>query len=89
MKTVKNKSREPLRVPLPRGKVLFLGPLRTGKISHNDLDHEPLKKLVEAGKLEIQEDGRPGFRPHGDTGGPHEETHGHHPESGPQIKGDR
>jgi hypothetical protein len=33
MKTVANKTQKPLSVPLPRGKVLHLGPGKTGQIS--------------------------------------------------------
>lgn len=53
MKSVVNKTHAPLRVPLPHGKVLHLGPNQTGQISVHDVDHPPLKKLVEAKKLQV------------------------------------
>ena len=89
MKTIVNKTRSPLRVPLPRGKVLHLGPLKSGDISHKDLDHEPLKKLIEAGQIEVQGDGKGVEVSHEHAKGPHAETHGHHPPTSAPVKGDR
>jgi hypothetical protein len=57
MKTVSNKTQKPLSVPLPRGKVLHLGPGKTGQIASNASEHPPLKKLVEAGQIEILDEG--------------------------------
>jgi hypothetical protein len=51
--SIVNKTAGALKVPLPRGKALHLGPHQTGHISHHDLDHPPLKKLIEAGSVEI------------------------------------
>ncbi len=53
MKSIVNKTRDALRVPLPHGKVLRLGPGQTGQISVHDVDHPPLVKLAEAGTIEI------------------------------------
>ncbi len=89
MKTIVNKTPGPLRVPLPRGKVLHLGPLKTGEISHNDLDHEPLQRLIEAGKVEIQGDGSGVEVSHEHARSPHAETRGHHPPTNAPVKGDR
>jgi len=50
---VSNKTRRPLTVPLPGGKKLRLGPGKTGQISPKAAQHPPLKKLVDAGELEI------------------------------------
>jgi hypothetical protein len=57
MRSITNKTNKPLAVPLPRGKVLRLGPRKTGQISSDDLDHPPLKRLAEAGEIEIHEEG--------------------------------
>jgi len=89
VKTISNKTHDPIRVPLPRGKVLHLGPLKEAKISHNDIDHEPLQRLVEAGSLEIKDDKGSGHGARGQAPGAHAETHGHHPGTGHQAKGDR
>ena len=57
MKTVSNKTQKPLSVPLPRGKKLHLGPGKTGQIATNAAEHPPLKKLIEAGEIEIVAEG--------------------------------
>ena len=67
MKTIRNKTPKPLRVPLPGGKTLFLGPGKDGQISTKAVEHGPLKKLVEAGDIEILDDDWSGSsRPPGD-----------------------
>lgn len=53
MRSVINKTRAPLSVPLPRGKKLHLGPGKTGQIASNALDHPALKKLIDAGEIEV------------------------------------
>ena len=53
MKTIVNKTTGPLRVPLPLGKVLHLGPKKKAHVAVHDADHPPLKKLIEDGQLEI------------------------------------
>ena len=60
VKTISNKTARPLRVPLPRGKTLHLGPRKTGQIASEDAEHPPLKKLVEAGEIEILGEGHVG-----------------------------
>ena len=90
MKTVVNKTLGPLRVPLPGGKVLHLGPKKTGQIAANAAEHPPLKKLVDDGKLEIQEqEGQHVSAEHGGSAGPHESTHGHQPAKAVMKRGDR
>ena len=57
MKTISNKTQRPLSVPLPKGKKLHLGPGKVGQIASKDADHPALKKLVEAGEIEILGEG--------------------------------
>ncbi len=57
MKGIENKTRKPLSVPLPRGKTLHLGPGKTGQISSEAAEHPQLKKLIDAGEIEIFDDG--------------------------------
>ena len=57
MVKVENKTKKPLRVPLPGGKKLHLGPSAAGEINAKAIDHPPLQKLVEAGEIEIIDDG--------------------------------
>ena len=53
MATITNKTQIPLSVPLPGGKKLRLGPLKSSEISPKAIDHPPVQKLIEAGKVEI------------------------------------
>jgi hypothetical protein len=77
MKTVVNKTRTPLKVPLPRGKSLRLGPNKTGQIADGAAEHAGVKKLVEAGKIEIFDGGDASRGVSGDAAARHEVTHGH------------
>ncbi|MHC4380307.1 MAG: hypothetical protein ACYSU1_04365 [Planctomycetota bacterium] len=52
-----NKTPRPLKIPLPGGKVLRLGPKMTGQISPKAAEHPPVKKLLDEGVIEIQGDG--------------------------------
>ena len=40
-------------IALPRGKALRLGPDGSGRIRDEDVEHEPVKKLIAAGDIEI------------------------------------
>ena len=53
MANVSNRTQRPLSVPLPRGKTLHLGPGKTAEIASTALEHPQLKKLVDAGDIEI------------------------------------
>lgn len=53
MLSVTNKTRKPLSIPLPRGKTLHLGPGKSAEITSNSAEHPQLKKLVDAGEIEI------------------------------------
>jgi hypothetical protein len=77
MKTIVNKSGMPLRVPLPGGKILHLGPGKSGQIADGAAEHAALRKLIDAGTIELQGDGG-GDNPGGEGGGG---GSGAHPES--------
>jgi hypothetical protein len=89
MRAVTNKTNKPLAVPLPRGKILRLGPRKTGHISSDDLEHPPLKKLAAAGEIEIHEEGHEPL--HGGGGGSVGSTGpaGHATTTGGRRSGDR
>ncbi len=53
MKTVTNKTRKPLKIRLPGGKTLFLGATRRAQLRDDALEHPPVKKLLEAGSIEV------------------------------------
>lgn len=68
-KSIRNKTARAVKVPLPDGKALRLGPHQTGHISHHDLDHPPLKELIEEGTVEIEDvDENEAVPPHGRRG---------------------
>ena len=89
MKTVTNKTQKPLSVPLPRGKTLHLGPGKTGQISSEAAEHPQLRKLADAGEIEVFDD-RPG--PTSGPGGGRKSRpsfHGHPAGSASRRSGDR
>jgi hypothetical protein len=89
MAAVTNKTGKPLSVPLPRGKTLHLGPRKSAQISSHDLDHPALRKLVDAGTIDIvAEDSGSGG---GDDGGTHDRAPmpGHTAGRGGRRSGDR
>ena len=53
-----NKTKRPLKIPLPGGKKLFLVPGKPGQISPKAADHPPLVKMVEAGEVELVDSGK-------------------------------
>ena len=55
MQTVSNKTQRPVSVPLPRGKTLHLGAGKTGHISSKAVEYPQLKKLGDAGEIEVLE----------------------------------
>ena len=65
MTTISNNTRGPLRVPLPGGKKLHLGFGKTAEVSPKALEHPPLKKLIDAGEVEVVS----GSRKRGDAAG--------------------
>lgn len=77
MKTIRNKTALPVRVPLPRGKILHLGPHMDGEIADNAVEHAALQKLVKAGTIEILGEGERVLGP-GNAAAPHvpEQKHG-------------
>ena len=58
MTTVSNKTKRPLSIPLPGGRKLHLGPGKSGEIAANAAEHPQLKKLVDAGEIEILAEGQ-------------------------------
>ena len=55
---IKNTTTASLRVPLPAGKRVFLGPGGKAKITNKAVDHPPVKALIDAGTLEIMAGGK-------------------------------
>lgn len=80
---IRNLTRRPLRIPLPGGRNLHLGPGQVGRIAPKALDHPPLQALVEAGEIEAI--AAPRSQPKGGTG----RTGLRRPEGGPRGGGIR
>jgi len=76
-------------VPLPRGKVLFLSPQKTGEIADRAADHPPLARLVEAGELEVLGHGSHVELQKGSPGAVRASNQGTHPERTMRQRGDR
>lgn len=89
MKTVVNKTPTALKVPLPRGKSLRLAPGKSGQIRDGAEDHPALKKLIEAGKVEVFEGGDNQTPGGGEFSGPHQTSQGQGRSSARQKQGDR
>ena len=89
MRTVRNKSRKPLVVPLPRGKSLHLGPGKTGQISFQAVEHPPVQRMIAEGDLELMGDESGSGRGSAGNESVHESTHGHQPGSTSRQAGDR
>jgi ribosomal protein L19E len=76
VKEIRNKTTRPIRVALPGGKSLHLGPAKVAQIADNAITHAAVKKLIEAGTIEIVGEGE-----RAESGGPSSSTPG--PSQGP------
>lgn len=90
MKTIRNKTRAPIRVTFSGGKVLFLGPAKTGQVPDQAVGEASILALVKADKIEVL-DGEGTARGGGDTAGsgPHGSSRGHPPKNVVHPKGNR
>lgn len=89
MKTIKNKARRPLRVPLSRGRSLHLGPGKEGQVATQDAERDSFKKLVEAGDIEVLGEGSGPVAPGSNVASGHPDARGHHPSTSIKKRGDR
>jgi hypothetical protein len=89
MRTIVNRTVQPLAVRLPRGKVLHLGPGKSGQIADDAVAAPGVAKLVEAGQLELLAEGEQSYGTGSSSGTIHTDTHGHHGSSVPKVRGDR
>jgi hypothetical protein len=58
MPAISNKTHRPLSVPLPGGGILHIGPGKTGEITARASRDARIRKLVEAGEIELIEESR-------------------------------
>jgi hypothetical protein len=89
MRVVVNKTSKPLKIRLPQGKTLHLGPRKEGQVTPQALESPGVKRLVESGELAILDYGSQ-HSAHGSEGGsPAADTRGHHPNAPARQHGDR
>ena len=74
--TIRNLTVRPVRVPLPGGRVLHLGPGRAGQVPDDAHDGSSFRDLLEHGVIEIVGDGAPDV-PHGGDDRHEHAIHGH------------
>ena len=89
MRIVVNKTHRPLKVHLPQGRVLHLGPRHEGQVTPQALESPGVKRLVESGELEILDQDSQAASRADDGSGPAANTHGHHPNTTVRKRGDR
>lgn len=89
MKRIINKSSAPIRIPLPNNRTLHLGPSKTGQISEQAAERPAVRRLIEAGTVEVVDADAPAAAGERSEGPVHGETHGHQPTKVVLPKGDR
>jgi hypothetical protein len=90
LKTIKNLTYRPLRISLPGGKTLHLGPAQSAKIADAAVDRPSVKKLLDAGEIEVEGSERPdGGGGSGAGEGNAVATHGHPQPTRVTPKGNR
>jgi len=89
MKTISNKTRKPLSVPLPGGKKLHLSPGKNGQIADNAVDYPQLKKLLDAGEIAVVGEGTGGGEVTASGQKPPSAAQAHAPTSTGRRSGDR
>ena len=89
MRVVVNKTSKPLKIRLPQGKTLHLGPRKEGQVAPQALESPGVKSLVEAGELAILDHGSQHSAHGGEGGGPATNTRGHHSNTTARQHGDR
>jgi hypothetical protein len=89
MKTIKNTTNRPLRVPLPRGKVVHVGPAKTAEVTTEAAEYAGLQKLVTAGEIEFVDDREGGSGGGGGRGGGRGPQGGHGGGGALRRSGDR
>ena len=87
---ITNKTHKPIKVPLPGGKFLHLGPNKSGQIAERAAEAPAVKRLVKSKEIEITSEGNQvqavGA---GKSSAGAEATHGHIPNTMMRPKGDR
>jgi len=88
MKVIRNLTRRPLRISLPGGKLLHLGPGQEGRIG-DDAVTAALERRIAAGEIEVVGSGGAEHAAPGESGSVPSSTAGHHPPTVVRPKGNR
>jgi len=90
VKTIRNKTYTPLRITFAGGKVLHLGPGKSGQIPDAALEQRSVQSLLAAAAIEVLDGGAPHAQGAPAAGAaPREVTRGHKPEMTGTTKGKR
>lgn len=89
MKIISNKTQKPIKIPLPGGRFLHLGPLKKGQIADQAAERPAIQKLVKAGEIVIYDENEPPEGTSESGVSPHESTHGHPQNKMVRPKGNR
>ena len=89
MRTVRNKTQLPVRVPLPGGKFLSLGPGKSGQVSDQAVQAPSFLKLVKSGSIELIGDGTRSMDGSQGPATPETSTQGHKQTTVVMPKGNR
>ena len=55
---IRNTTKLPLKISLPGGKLLRLGPGKTGQITPKASEHPPVQALIESGQIQVVGEGK-------------------------------
>lgn len=89
MTIVRNRTVRPLRVPLPGGHVLHLGPGKTAEIADRALEGPTVRRLLGDGTLTVEAEAAGPQAHEVGVGAAHVATHGYAPRTHGLVKGDR
>jgi hypothetical protein len=90
MKTIANKTHRPLKIRLHGGKLLHLGPGKSGQIADDAAGELPVRRLIDSGEVEIVGEGASHASSGAGQPSPgHKANHGHAPNTMVLPKGDR
>ena len=90
IQTVINKTRRPIKISLPRGKTLYLGPSGQGQVHDDTLERPAFKKLIESGDVELlAEGGSSSTTADGGTSNVRQTSQGHGGNKNTARRGDR
>jgi hypothetical protein len=89
MKTLINKSHKPIRIPLPGGRTLFLGPGKSGQIADRHAALPAVARLIDEGTVVLADEAAHADAAGSGGGQEHQSTHGHAPVKVVRPRGDR